>query len=1416
MNCPVDFGSDLPAVPDEAMESAFNALRNRSPLFDSMAVYIADWIERNGGSLNIEITEDLNGLGVVTQRLPDSNEFRIRFGHDTFDGEYYYHSGGTGTAYMSFERYLSEEIVHIVQKMKGTSPEQEVADEIEAQQIANQIMQQARGKAEKDADIAEDPVAVPNTFFGDGIDPKIHFPEEGVPVPCGNIPAELPQPVEDAKTPWGIAPTTSSPLVLDLDNDGIELTTFNASTTDTFFDLDGDGFLEQTAWVGDDDGLLARDLDESGTIDSVDELFGSPSIDGFALLAQFDDNGDHIINQYDDVWSDLVVWKDANADAVTDSGELHSLASLNIISFDLAGVAASTSVISGNPISHTSTYTLSGGATRTVADAWFVHDDLRTQYVGDYTLNLDAARLPTLRGFGELASLHIAMSQDGDLLELVQEFVDTWDISKFEDGAALDSEVQDILWTWAGVEDVLVGSRGSWIDARKLEFLEKYFGNEFVQNGGTANPWSNAAAKLEEAWERLFYALKAQLMVQAGASELFDNTIHFNAYAGELEGDMELSQEAIDALEVFAPAPGSALRHYWEQVSEFLAFTKGLTELETAENTMMNNAIIATDGSLSWNSIKPPSVPTWHSLALTGTPDDDTVTGSAGADVLSPGAGHDTVYGLAGNDTISGGSGNDLLYGGNNDDTVSGEDGNDTIYGDDGADTLYGNDGQDTLYGYEGADILNGGAGGDFLYGENGNDTYRYESGNDYYSEIGKSGTDSIVLPSGITSGHLSFYAIVTGSQTGSLFIVVDGLGVIETPHFGATGTLWSNRIESLNYFGGTSFDFTALTSFTTYGTSANDDVYSVRFSAHMNDTLYGLGGNDSLRGQNGADTLDGGLGNDTLRGGSGDDVYIFSPGFDTIYEETGTDTIMLPAGYDAGDLTFIRSPGSANNLTLAVEGLGQIMVYDQFHSGGPYGIETISFNGASTISMSTLSMETIGTSGNDNITGVTVGASTNDILDGRAGNDNLYGNAGNDTYWFSLGDDTVADTGGTDVIRFREGWLPGDITIYRAKLSSQVTALVLEDQNGNSITVSEHFTAQGGTNNSAKKVEQIIFADSTTWTLASMEIETRGTSGVDSLNGTTDGDASTDDTIFGYGGADGLSGNAGNDYLDGGLGDDSFDGGTGNDTYVAGLGMDYINEGGGGSGTDILHITGGVTINDVVVSDYNYSDTRVSINSGVNEVRIVQQHWAPTPQYQLEVIRFDDGFQTSLTTYSTWSHGTSGGDTLNGTSGDNTLIAYAGNDTVNAGGGNDDVHGGVGNDTLYGDGGTDLLHGGVGNDVLYGGDGLDTLYGGTGADTFKFQTASAFNNIDVVKDFSVADGDIIDLTDILSTPYDPLTDDIADFISFSESSGSTFVSVDRDGTAGTYSMAQIIKLEGLTGLSAPDVLETNGNLLAA
>lgn len=73
------------------------------------------------------------------------------------------------------------------------------------------------------------------------------------------------------------------PLVLDLDGDGIELTTLAGSAA--HFDYGQDGFAERTGWVSPDDGILVIDDNANGTVDGAAGLFGSPTQDGFEVLS---------------------------------------------------------------------------------------------------------------------------------------------------------------------------------------------------------------------------------------------------------------------------------------------------------------------------------------------------------------------------------------------------------------------------------------------------------------------------------------------------------------------------------------------------------------------------------------------------------------------------------------------------------------------------------------------------------------------------------------------------------------------------------------------------------------------------------------------------------------------------------------------------------------------------------------------------------------------------------------------------------------------------------------------------------------------------------------------------------------------------------------------------------------------------
>jgi hypothetical protein len=145
-----------------------------------------------------------------------------------------------------------------------------------------------------------------------------------------------------------------NPLTLDLDGDGIELSP--QSSLMPTFDIDGDHYAERTAWPKPDDGILVRDLNGNGRIDDVTEMFGGKA-SGFAALAALDGNHDGKVDAADNGLADfngdghvdendtiaaLKVWRDLNEDAVTDPGELFSLAQLGIASISIGSTALAT------------------------------------------------------------------------------------------------------------------------------------------------------------------------------------------------------------------------------------------------------------------------------------------------------------------------------------------------------------------------------------------------------------------------------------------------------------------------------------------------------------------------------------------------------------------------------------------------------------------------------------------------------------------------------------------------------------------------------------------------------------------------------------------------------------------------------------------------------------------------------------------------------------------------------------------------------------------------------------------------------------------------------------------------------------------------------------------------------------------
>lgn len=267
------------------------------------------------------------------------------------------------------------------------------------------------------------------------------------------------------------------------------------------------------------------------------------------------------------------------------------------------------------------------------------------------------------------------------------------------------------------------------------------------------------------------------------------------------------------------------------------------------------------------------------------------------------------------------------------------------------------------------------------------------------------------------------------------------------------------------------------------------------------------------------------------------------------------------------------------------------------------------------------------------------------------------------------------------------------------------------------------------------------------------------------------------DDVIFGEGGDDTINGRAGRDILYGGAGADSFilqqeaDG-------VFDIVRDF--NAAEGDALDVTQFIVGFYAATSNIADF----IRITDNGIDSVVRIAANG---DRDFSLIVARLDG--VTGLDVFDLYNNGgfvITGDETINGTT-DNEIL-----------------YGGDGDDTLFGNDGDDTLFGNAGDDVLYGGVGRDILQGDAGADTFVFDPANPVDLFDVVRDFDASEGDVIDLTSII-TGFTPGTSNIADFVRITEGGGNSFVRVDGDGGRDDFSTI-VMRLDGVTGLDVFDL----------
>ena len=454
--------------------------------------------------------------------------------------------------------------------------------------------------------------------------------------------------------------------------------------------------------------------------------------------------------------------------------------------------------------------------------------------------------------------------------------------------------------------------------------------------------------------------------------------------------------------------------------------------------------------------------------------------------------------------------------------------GDDYIYVNSNADFyIQGLGGNDVLSGRGGNDTLDGGTGNDFLLGNAGNDTYLFKLGDGqdviYDSDAAAGNVDTIRFGAGISSNDVAFTrdgsALILSINGTSEQLAISGFGDGDAYHIErvefADATVWDvaylqTQYDSIPFIG-----------------TAGDDY------------LYGTAGNNVLIGNGGLDMIDGGAGNDTIYVGDHADAAA-SGGFTAVSsgENASIPTAMATTsstnytlnglvtggyqfvGYDYGFYKFSnQSAGTvlsaatfsyADTVMGLYDSAGNLLVSNDDSSDslssnwgnssfqltipyeGDYYLAIASygswlpddpFNATGVVNRDA-SSDQVSYVATVSLTGSYV-IPAGSFITGGLGNDVIYGGVGSDTYQFWRGDgqDTITDhdaaAGNRDVLRLMDV-PPADVTLAR----NGDDLLVNIGSTGDSVTLKNWWLAS----DASYRVEQIAFADGTTWNEATIE----------------------------------------------------------------------------------------------------------------------------------------------------------------------------------------------------------------------------------------------------------------------------------------------------------------------------------------
>ncbi len=660
--------------------------------------------------------------------------------------------------------------------------------------------------------------------------------------------------------------------------------------------------------------------------------------------------------------------------------------------------------------------------------------------------------------------------------------------------------------------------------------------------------------------------------------------------------------------------------------------------------------------------------------------------------------------------------------------------------------------------------------------------------------------TQTLYFKAGVYNGDAGFASTNLSQATGAGQVTFYGLDMSHTPGQGLNG----------------------LDAATQTGSSGNDHL-----NAHPTTGSYinGGAGDDVLTGHNANDTLIGGTGNDTVSGYGGHDTFIENKGDQGLYvadfspsDASSSDKLVLE-GYSATDIAgaTLTEVGSdavlkfANGDTVTLHNVQTTALNNGNLLVDNNGVETGFFGGTSpspspapsptptpaptpapspspspTPTSSDpydtaphASLTVTGTTGNDTLN---ADSKTGTSIDGLGGNDTISGHDGNDVITGGDGSDLVHGYWGNDWINGGTG----DDKLYGDNGNDTLIGGTGNDTvtggTGHDVFVENHgdqgMYITDFTPNDVNNGDQAVLVGYSAADLASATLTEVGS---DAVLKFADGDTVTFHNVQ-------TSALTNSNLL----------------ADVGGVLEGYFTAHSAGStGSTGSTVSTGTT----VPTDPTGATSSTGSTGTTGTTGTWDDHYLDQPATTLTVngTSSNDTLNANHDT-GTAVYGGAGNDNISGHDGNDALLGQDGNDVIHGYWGNDWIDGGTGADTLYGDNG---------DDTLIGGAGADTLTGGAGADVFAFHAADLGTGVDRITDFSVSQGDKIDISDILHGHYDPAANALADFVQMTASGGNTILSVDLGGTATPGAWQQVAVISGVTGLDEANLVAT-GHLIVS